>query len=48
MPKTSRGQHFLRNERTLPRAKRPLRESQGKIKLYGFMHFPWFIKVEPK
>ena len=48
MSKTSRGQCFLWNAAALPRAKSPLRESHGKFKLYVFMHFPWFIKVEPK
>ena len=48
MLKTSRGQYFLWNGRTLPRAKRRLRESHDKFKLYVFMHFPWFIKAEPK
>ena len=46
MSKTSRGQYFLRNGATLPRAKMPLWESDNKFKLYVFMHFPWFIKVE--
>ena len=48
MSKNSRGQYFLRNGRTLPRVKRPLRESHDKFKLYVFMHFLWFIKVEPE
>ena len=46
MSKTLWGQYFLRNGGTLPRAKRTLRESRDKFKLYVFMHFPWFIKVE--
>ena len=46
MSKASRGQYFLRNGGT--RAKKPLRESHDKFKLYVFMHFPWFIKVKPK
>ena len=48
MSKTSGGQYFLRNGETLPCAKRPPQESHDKFKLYVFMHFPWFIKVEPK
>ena len=48
MSKTSRGQYFLRNGGTLSHAKTPLREFHDKFKLYVFMHFPWFIKVEPK
>ena len=46
MSKTSRGQYFLRNCGTPPRAKR--QEFHDKFKPYVFMHFPWFIKVEPK
>ena len=42
------GSVFLRNGGILPRARRPLRESHDKFKLYVFMHFPWFIKVEAK
>ena len=30
MPKTSRGHYFLRNGGTLPRSRRPLRESHDK------------------
>ena len=48
MSKTSGDQYFLQNGGTLPRAKRPFRESHDKFKVYVFMHFPWFIKVEPK
>ena len=48
MSKTSPGQYFLQNGGTLPRAKRPLRESHNKFKLYDFVHFPWSIKVERK
>ena len=48
MPKTSWSQYFLHYGGKLPHAKRPLRESDDKFKLYVFMHFPWFIKVEPK
>ena len=48
MSKNFTGSVFFRNGGTLPRAKRPLRESRDKFKLYAFMHFPWFIKVEPK
>ena len=48
MSKNSRGQYFLGNGGTLPRAKRPLRESHDKFKLYVFRHFPCFIKVKPK
>ena len=43
MSKTSQGQYF-----TLPCAKRPLWESRDRFKLYVFMPFPRFIKVEPK
>ena len=46
MSKTSRGQYFLRNGGTLPRANGPLRESHDKFRLHVFMHFPWFIKAE--
>ena len=48
MPKTSQGQYFLRNGGTLPHAKWPLQESDYKLKLYVFMHFLWFLKVQPK
>ena len=48
MSKTSQGQYFLLNGGTLSRAKTPLREFHDKFKLYVLMHFPWFIKVEPK
>ena len=48
MSKTSRGQYFFRNGGTLPRAKRLLRESHDKFRLYVFMYFPWLIKVESK
>ena len=47
MSKTSRGQYFLQNGGTLTRAKRQFRESDDKFKLYVFMHFPLFSKVEP-
>ena len=48
MLKTSRGQYFLRNGGTLSRAKTPLGEFHNTFKLYVFMHFPRFIKVESK
>ena len=48
MLKTSRGQSFLQNGGTLPRAKRSLWESHDKFKLYVLMLFPRFIKVEPE
>ena len=48
MSKTLWGQYFLRNGGTLQRTKRPLRESHDKYRLYVLIHFPWFIKVEPK
>ena len=48
MSKTSWSQYFLHNGGKLLHTKRPLRESDDKFKLYVFMHFPWFIKVEPK
>ena len=48
MSKTSQGQYLLRNGGTLPRSKRRFRESHDNFKLYIFMHFPWFIKVEPE
>ena len=48
MLKTSRGHYFVRNGGTLPCAERPLRATHDKFRLYVFMHFPWFIKVEPK
>ena len=44
----SRSQYFLRNGGTLPRAKKALRESHDKFRLYVFIDFPWFIKVESK
>ena len=47
MSKTSRAQYFLWNGGTLPRSRRPPQESHGKFKLYVFMPFPWFVKVEP-
>ena len=48
MSKTSRVWYFLWKGGTLPRAKMPLRKSHDRFQLYVFMHFPWFIKVEPK
>ena len=48
MSKTSRVWYFLRRGGTLTRAKMPLRKSHDRFHLYVFMHFPWFIKVEPK
>ena len=44
----SRGLFFPHNGGTLPRGKCLLQESDDKLKLYVFMHFPWFIKVKPK
>ena len=46
MSKTSRGQYFLRNGGTIPLSKSCLWESHGKFKLYVFMYFQWFIKVD--
>ena len=48
MSKTSRGQYFLPNGGTLPRAKRALQESHDKFKLYvALCIFHGLLKLYP-
>ena len=47
MSKNSQGQYFIRNGGTLPRAKRPLRESHDKFKLYFLCIFHGLLKLNP-
>ena len=45
MSKTSRGQYFLRNGGTVPRAKRPLRESHENLSFMFLCIFHGLLKL---